>query len=151
MTQLSAHLSAQHFTFIKTIVTKQLGHTSVKALPTKKQVQTCMQLFHEGATIPFIARYRKERTDQLDEVQLRALDLALKALESLETRRSAILKRLKERQQEGSSIPSAAIEAICSAQSLPLLEELYAPYKSKRLSKADQARNAGLDTLIKLV
>ena len=151
MTQPPATLSDRQFDFIQDLVTKQLSHTSVKALPSKKQVQACVQLFHEGATIPFIARYRKERTDRLDEVQLRALDLALKALESLETRRNAILKRLQERQQEGSSIPSSVIAAIRSAQSLPLLEELYTPYKSKRLSKADQARNAGLDKLVKLV
>ena len=129
MTQSASSLSEQHLIFVRESISKQLNETTHRPLPNKQQVQVCTQLFKEGATVPFIARYRKERTKGLDEVQLRAIDLALKALETLETRRQSILKRLKERSQEGSNIPNSVFEAISTAHSLSLLEELYAPTK----------------------
>ena len=119
--------------------------------PRTDQVGIATQLMREGATIPFIARYRKERTRGLDEVQLRAIANAMKTIEALEARRAAILKRLKERQDEGMTLPDTLIEALNTARSLSLLEELYAPYKSKRLTKADRARDAGLDPLMRSV
>ncbi len=151
MTDSQSRLTDTQILFVQDFVSKQLEQTSSTVLPRNKQIQTCAQLFAEGATIPFIARYRKERTEGLDEVQLRAIDLALKSLEALETRRTSMIKRLQERLQEGHPVPNSVFEAIKTAQSLSLLEELYAPYKSKRITKADQARNAGLAVLIELV
>ncbi len=118
------------------------------ARPRHSQVRAASVLMREGGTIPFIARYRKERTDGLDEVQLRVIEGALKKVEALEMRRSAILKRLQERVTDGDSIPHTVFDAISDADSLALLEELYAPYKSKRLTKADRAREAGLTPLM---
>ena len=115
--------------------------------PRAHQARAAVQLMREGATVPFIARYRKERTGGLDEVQLRALEGAIKMLDALEARRVAISRRLEERRGEGTRVPDELFEAIKSARSLSLLEELYAPYKSKRLTKADRARAAGLEPL----
>ena len=122
-------------------------NTSI-ARPRQAQVHTATQLMRDGATIPFIARYRKERTGGLDEVQLRVIEGAFKKVDALEVRRTAILKRLEERKREGVFIPNTVFEAITTAHSLSLLEELYAPYKSKRLTKADRAREAGLVPLM---
>ena len=113
------------------------------------QARVAIQLLREGATVPFIARYRRERTGGLDEVQLRSIQGALNTVDALEVRRDAIMKRLKERRVEGVQISDALLDAIKGAQSLSLLEELYAPYKSRRLTRADRAREAGLDVLIR--
>ena len=121
---------------------------SPSAPPREAQARAVVSLLREGATVPFIARYRKERTGGLDELQLRAIEVALKSLEALEARRTAILKRLEERVSEGLTLPSQLINALKEARELSLLEELYAPYKSKRLTKADKAREAGLEPLM---
>ena len=116
--------------------------------PKEPQVRAAAELLREGATIPFIARYRKERTSGLDEVQLRAIEAAIKSVDALEDRRGAILKRLEERREEGAKIAESVFDGVRNAQSLSLLEELYAPYKSKRVTKADRAREAGLEPLM---
>jgi len=107
------------------------------------QVIAAITLLDEGATVPFIARYRKEATGGLDDVQLRALEERLGYLRELEERRAAILDSIRE---QGKLTPE--LEAgIATADTKQRLEDLYAPYKPKRRTKAQLAREAGLDVL----
>lgn len=107
------------------------------------QVQAVVELLDGGATVPFIARYRKEATDNLDDVQLRELEARLSYLRELEERRAAVLKSIEE---QGKLTPElrAAIEAAPTKQEL---EDLYLPYKPKRRTKAMIAREAGIEPL----
>jgi uncharacterized protein len=107
------------------------------------QVNAAVQLLDGGATVPFIARYRKEATDGLDDTQLRELEARLGYLRELEERREAVLKSIEE---QGKLTPDlrAAIEAAPTKQEL---EDLYLPYKPKRRTKGMIAREAGLEPL----
>lgn len=107
------------------------------------QVNAAVALLDGGATVPFIARYRKEATDGLDDIQLRELEARLAYLRELEERRAAVLKSIDE---QGKLTPElrAAIEAAPTKQEL---EDLYLPYKPKRRTKAMIAREAGLEPL----
>jgi uncharacterized protein len=107
------------------------------------QVASAVQLLDEGATVPFIARYRKEATDGLDDIQLRSLEERLGYLREMEDRRAAILKSIDE---QGKLTPELA-ELIQAADSKARLEDLYLPYKQKRRTKAQIAREAGLEPL----
>lgn len=108
-----------------------------------QQVNATVALLDEGATVPFVARYRKEVTGGLDDIQLRLLDERLSYLRELEARRSAILASIDE---QGKLTPELKTE-IGAAQSKQQLEDLYLPYKPKRRSKALIAREAGLGPL----
>jgi uncharacterized protein len=103
------------------------------------QVNAAVDLLDGGATVPFIARYRKEATDGLDDIQLRELEARLAYLRELEERREAVLKSIDE---QGKLTPElrAAIEAAPTKQEL---EDLYLPYKPKRRTKGMIAREAG--------
>ena len=107
------------------------------------QVKAAVDLLDGGATVPFIARYRKEATEGLDDVQLRALETRLAYLRELEERRAAVLKSIHE---QGKLTPElrAAIDAAPTKQEL---EDLYLPYKPRRRSKGMIAREAGLEPL----
>ena len=107
------------------------------------QVNAAVTLLDGGATVPFIARYRKEATDGLDDIQLRELEARLAYLRELEERREAVLKSIDE---QGKLTPElrAAIEAAPTKQEL---EDLYLPYKPKRRTKGMIAREAGLEPL----
>ncbi|MCK6424901.1 MAG: RNA-binding transcriptional accessory protein [Burkholderiaceae bacterium] len=107
------------------------------------QVNAAVELLDGGATVPFIARYRKEATDGLDDTQLRELEARLGYLRELEDRRAAILKSIDE---QGKLTPElrAALEAAPTKQEL---EDLYLPYKPKRRTKGMIAREAGLEPL----
>ncbi|MDD2975505.1 Tex family protein [Aquabacterium sp.] len=107
------------------------------------QVNAAVQLLDGGATVPFIARYRKEATDGLDDTQLRDLEARLGYLRELEDRRAAVLKSIEE---QGKLTPElrAAIEAVPTKQEL---EDLYLPYKQKRRTKGMIAREAGIEPL----
>ncbi|KQW36896.1 Tex family protein [Rhizobacter sp. Root404] len=107
------------------------------------QVQAAVELLDGGATVPFIARYRKEATDNLDDIQLRELEARLSYLRELEERRAAVLKSIDE---QGKLTPAlrAAIDAAPTKQEL---EDLYLPYKQKRRTKAMIAREAGIEPL----
>ncbi|MEY8874914.1 MAG: Tex family protein [Leptothrix sp. (in: b-proteobacteria)] len=107
------------------------------------QVNTAVELLDGGATVPFIARYRKEATDGLDDIQLRELEARLAYLRELEDRRAAVLKSIDE---QGKLTPAlrAAIEAAPTKQEL---EDLYLPYKQKRRTKGLIAREAGIEPL----
>ena len=107
------------------------------------QVNAAVTLLDGGATVPFIARYRKEATDGLDDIQLRELEARLGYLRELEERREAVLKSIEE---QGKLTPElrAALEAAPTKQEL---EDLYLPYKTKRRTKGMIAREAGLEPL----
>jgi len=108
-----------------------------------EQVQAAIALLDEGATVPFIARYRKEATQGLDDTQLRALDERLGYLRELAERRDTILKSI-----EAQGKLDAELKArIMAAPTKTALEDLYLPYKRKRRSKAQIAREAGLEPL----
>jgi len=115
--------------------------TELSVKPT--QVVAAVALIDEGATVPFIARYRKEATGGLDDVQLRALSERLVYLRELEERRAAILKSIEEQNKLTPEL-RASIE---TADSKQRLEDLYLPYKPKRRTKAQIAREAGLQPL----
>ncbi len=108
-----------------------------------QQIEAAVALLDGGATVPFIARYRKEVTGGLDDIQLRELETRLSYLRELEERRAAVLKSIEE---QGKLTPQlrAAIEAAPTKQEL---EDLYLPYKQKRRTKGQIAREAGLEPL----
>ncbi|KLD65072.1 Tex family protein [Dyella japonica] len=107
------------------------------------QVHAAVDLLDGGATVPFIARYRKEATGGLDDTQLRLLEERLRYLRELEERRSAILASVEEQ----GKLSDALKNDILSADTKARLEDLYLPYKPKRRTKAQIAREAGLEPL----
>ncbi|WP_053801095.1 Tex family protein [Streptomyces rimosus] len=109
----------------------------------ERQVKAAVELLDGGSTVPFIARYRKEATEMLDDAQLRALEERLRYLRELEERRTAILESVR---SQGKL--DAALEAqIRGAESKARLEDIYLPFKPKRRTKAQIAREAGLEPL----
>lgn len=108
-----------------------------------QQVKATMALLDEGATVPFIARYRKEVTDGLDDTQLRDLAERLIYLRELDERRTAVLAAI----QEQGKLDPALAASIDAADTKQRLEDLYAPFKKKRRTKAQIAREAGLEPL----
>jgi uncharacterized protein len=110
---------------------------------TPKQVQATADLLDEGATVPFIARYRKEATGSLDEVSITAIRDRLNQLKELDKRREAILKSLEERGQ----LTDELKEKILSAETMVVLEDIYLPYRPKRRTRATVAKEKGLEPL----
>ncbi|GDY29033.1 Tex family protein [Gandjariella thermophila] len=109
----------------------------------ERQVQAAVELLDGGATVPFIARYRKEATGALDDTQLRALEDRLRYLRELEERRAAILESIRNQ----GKLDDALEARILAADSKARLEDIYLPYKPKRRTKAQVAREAGLEPL----
>jgi uncharacterized protein len=107
------------------------------------QVSAAVELLGEGASVPFIARYRKERTGGLDDTQLRRLEERLGYLRELEERRATVLKSIEE---QGKLTPDL-MRSVNAAATKVELEDLYAPFKPKRRTKAQVAREAGLEGL----
>lgn len=108
-----------------------------------QQVAAAVALLDEGATVPFIARYRKEVTDGLDDTQLRELAERLAYLRELNNRRETILDSIRSQ----GKLTEALEQSILDADTKTLLEDLYLPYKPKRRTKAQIAREAGLEPL----
>jgi len=108
------------------------------------QVNAAVELLDEGATVPFISRYRKEATMGLDDTQLRKLEERLGYLREMEDRRAAIIKSIDEQGQLSDALKQSLLEADTKTR----LEDLYAPYKPKRRSKALIAREAGIEPLL---
>ncbi|MFE7099964.1 Tex family protein, partial [Streptomyces erythrochromogenes] len=109
----------------------------------ERQVQAAVELLDGGSTVPFIARYRKEATEMLDDAQLRTLEERLRYLRELEDRRAAILDSVREQGKL-----DAELEArINAADTKARLEDIYLPFKPKRRTKAQIAREAGLEPL----
>ncbi len=111
------------------------------------QVQNALELFAEGATIPFIARYRKERTGSLDEIQLRDLSERFTYLTELEERKSAILEAIASQGKLTDEL-KAKIESCLQKTEL---EDLYLPYKPKRRTRATIAKEKGLEPLAEFI
>ena len=110
---------------------------------TAQQVRATTALLEEGATVPFISRYRKEATGSLDEVQVAAIRDRLEQLKELDKRREAILKSIEE---QGKLTPELK-KAIDQAETMARLEDIYLPYKPKRKTKASVAKEKGLEPL----
>ncbi|MET9839697.1 Tex family protein [Streptomyces virginiae] len=109
----------------------------------ERQVKAAVELLDGGSTVPFIARYRKEATEMLDDAQLRTLEERLRYLRELEDRRAAILDSVREQGKL-----DAELEArINAADTKARLEDIYLPFKPKRRTKAQIAREAGLEPL----
>jgi protein Tex len=113
----------------------------------EQQVSAAVALLDGGATVPFIARYRKEVTGALDDAQLRALDERLRYLRELEERRVVILNSIREQ----GKLDDALEAAIRAADSKGRLEDIYLPFKPKRRTKAEIAKEAGLEPLADLL
>ncbi|CAN5262577.1 Tex family protein [soil metagenome] len=113
----------------------------------EQQVEAAITLLDDGATVPFVARYRKEVTGALDDAQLRTLEERLNYLRELEERRAAILKSVREQ----GKLDAALEAAILAADSKGRLEDVYLPFKPKRRTKAESAKEAGLEPLAELL
>ncbi|MYW16655.1 S1 RNA-binding domain-containing protein, partial [Streptomyces sp. SID2955] len=109
----------------------------------ERQVKAAVELLDSGSTVPFIARYRKEATEMLDDAQLRTLEERLRYLRELEERRTAILESVREQGKLTEELEAR----IRGAETKARLEDVYLPYKPKRRTKAQIAREAGLEPL----
>ncbi|MFD3488219.1 Tex family protein [Streptomyces sp. NPDC058665] len=109
----------------------------------ERQVKAAVELLDGGSTVPFIARYRKEATEMLDDAQLRTLEERLRYLRELEERRTAILESVREQ----GKLDEALEARIRAADTKSRLEDIYLPFKPKRRTKAQIAREAGLEPL----
>ena len=109
----------------------------------KKQVQNVIDLLEDGNTVPFIARYRKEMTGSMDEVQIREVQTRLNYLEGLHKRKEEILRIINEQEKLTPDLE----EKIRKAEKLQVLEDLYRPFKQKRRTKATVAKEKGLEPL----
>ena len=121
-------------------VIKKLG------LPAKS-VQNTIKLLQEDATVPFIARYRKEQTGNLDETQIQQISEELQYFNNLEKRKQSILEAIENQDALTDQLKSK----IENAENLTILEDLYLPFKKKRKTKADTARENGLEPLAKMI
>ncbi|MGH8073867.1 MAG: Tex-like N-terminal domain-containing protein, partial [Lysobacter sp.] len=122
----------------------QIARTIAAEIGAKpEQARAAIGLLDEGATVPFIARYRKEVTGGLDDTQLRDLEGRLTYLRELEDRRTAVLASIDEQ----GKLTDELRADIVAADSKARLEDLYLPYKVKRRTKAQIAREAGLEPL----
>ncbi|RME17264.1 MAG: RNA-binding transcriptional accessory protein, partial [Bacteroidetes bacterium] len=118
--------------------------TLSKQLQIKEpQISAVLQLFEEGCTIPFIARYRKEKTGGLNEVQISNIKESFEKLLALENRRNTILKSIEEQ----GKLTDELKNKILAAETLQQLEDLYLPYKPKKKTRASVAREKGLEPL----
>ena len=113
----------------------------------EKFVKNTIDLLNEDCTIPFISRYRKERTGNLDEVQIADIVKFKEQFEALEKRKESILKALKEQEV----LTPELKQKIKEAEELTTLEDLYLPYKKSRKTKAEKARQQGLEPLAKII
>ena len=122
-------------------------HISAKLNLKATHVEAVLQLFEEGATIPFIARYRKDKTGGLDEVQIQQVQDESKTLKEFTDRRAFIEKTITEQ----GKMTDALQEKINNATTVTELEDIYLPYKPKRKTKAQTARENGLEPLAQLL
>ncbi len=122
------------------MLSKELGITA-------KQIRSVILLFDQGATIPFVARYRKEATGGLDETQLTAIRDRKEKLEEIDKRRESILNSLRDNE----NLTAELEQQINDAQSLTELEDLYLPYRPRRKTRAGMAKDRGLEPLAKIL
>ena len=113
-----------------------------QTMPFKKhQIEAVLKMLEEGNTVPFIARYRKERTGSLDEVQIKDISDEYQRVEKIEKKRSDIEARIGELGKLTENLK----KSIDAAETMQQLEDLYLPYKQKRRTKAQAAKEAGLE------
>ena len=124
---------------VKSLTARLAAELAVK----EAQVAAAVRLLDEGATVPFIARYRKEATGSLDDGQLRTLEERLRYLRELDARRTAVLASIEEQ----GKLTDELRAALMAADTKSRVEDIYLPYKPKRRTKAQIAREAGLETL----
>ena len=113
----------------------------------EKSVRNVIELLAEGATIPFIARYRKERTNGLDEVQIAQIRDEAKLFEDLTSRQKTIISAIEEQGRLTDTLRDRILSCFHAIQ----LEDLYLPYKQKRLTRGEKARKLGLEPLAKMI
>ena len=123
-----------------TIISQELNINS-------KQIEAVRQLLDQEATIPFIARYRKEATGSLDETQITAIRDRLDQLAQLDSRRETILNSL----EKHGHLTDELKEKVLAADTLAVLEDIYLPYKPKRRTKGTIAKERGLEPLARLI
>ncbi len=125
---------------METIIASQLGLTAA-------QVGATLRLLDDGNTVPFIARYRKEATGNLDEVQIRDVAANAERIRTLESRRATVLESIREQGKLSAALEKAIREAV----DLVSLEDLYAPHRPKRQTRATRAIDAGLDPVARAI
>jgi protein Tex len=144
ITNIHSNRIIHRITQEKTMLNKEIAHIIAEEIKAHdQQVIAAITLLDEGATVPFIARYRKEITGGLDDTQLRDLEARLRYLRELEERRTAIIASIEEQ----GKMTDALRNDILSADNKARLEDLYLPYKPKRRTRAQIAREAGLEPL----
>ena len=125
----------------------QLKYILSKIQLPEQSVKNTIALLNEDCTIPFISRYRKERTGNLDEVQIERIVKYKEQFETLEKRKKAVIKALKEQ----TVLTTELEQKIGIIQDLATLEDVYLPYKKSRKTKAEKARQSGLESLAKII
>ena len=128
-------------------MTELIRYIKLNTKLPESSIKNTVELLNEDATIPFISRYRKERTGNLDEVQIGDIVKFKELFEALEKRKTTILKAI----QEQDALTDELREKIESSQDLTMLEDLYLPFKKSRKTKADTARQNGLEPLAKII
>ena len=126
---------------------KHCGLIAAELQLKKNQIKAVANLISEGSTVPFIARYRKEATDALDEVQIISIRDRLEQLHELDKRREAILKSLEEQ----GNLTEELAEKVKAAETLSKLEDIYLPYRPKRRTRGMIAREKGLEPLAAMI
>jgi len=126
---------------------KHCGLIAAELQLKKNQIKAVAYLISEGSTVPFIARYRKEATDALDEVQIISIRDRLEQLHELDKRREAILKSLEEQ----GNLTEELAEKVKAAETLSKLEDIYLPYRPKRRTRGMIAREKGLEPLAAMI
>lgn len=120
---------------------QRFGKIAAEQAITHKQVKSVISLLNEGNTVPFIARYRKEMTGALDEVQIRNIQERWQYIQNLEQRKEEVLRIISEQ----GKLTDELTKAITKAEKLQEIEDLYRPYKQKRRTKATVAKEKGLE------
>lgn len=124
-----------------------ISYITSRSQISEKSIQNTVELLNEDCTIPFISRYRKEKTGNLDEIEIGQIVQLKEQFETLEKRKKAILKALEEQD----ALISDLKEKIDKTDDLTTLEDIYLPYKKKRKTKAETARKNGLEPLAKMI
>lgn len=126
---------------------KLLDYIKAQINASEKSIQNTIDLLSADATIPFIARYRKELTGNLDEVEIEKISILLKSFQELEKRKLSILKSIEDQDALTPDLKNKVLRS----KDLIELEDLYLPYKKKRKTKADAAKEVGLEPLAKIL
>ena len=124
-----------------------IPYIKAKIAVPEKSILNTVSLLKDDATIPFIARYRKELTGNLDEVEIEKISDLLKSFDELERRKKSIIKAIEDQD----SMTDPLLSKIQNSDSMVELEDLYLPFKKKRRTKAESAREAGLEPLAKIM